>query len=228
MARISAAERRIELVEAAVRVIAAEGVEGATTRRIAQEANAPLATLHYCFATKEVLFAAVFEHVGRQYREVLTRNDIHGDVPTTARALLRGVLEWYLANPDFGAATGELISWGKRQEGRQAEMVYNEAFATLRAILEAAAATDVRPVDPAILDELTYIVSVLSDGFALNWLVFANRTAAEPQIELTLGVLDAWMADHLGDASGPAAPAPKAASPEEALRSLVSWVSVER
>ncbi|MDJ0420912.1 TetR/AcrR family transcriptional regulator, partial [Rhodococcus opacus] len=51
--------------------------------------------------------------------------------------------------------------------------------------------------------------------------------AAERQIELILGVLDAWMAAHLGDAPAPAAPAPKTASPEEAMRSLVSWVSVE-
>lgn len=38
-------------------------MDGATTRRIAEEANAPLATLHYCFSSKEVLFAAVFEYV---------------------------------------------------------------------------------------------------------------------------------------------------------------------
>src|SRR6476469_1748920 len=114
MARIPAAERRAELVAAAVRMIAAHGVDGATTRRIAQDANAPLATLHYCFATKEVLFAAVFEHVTAQYREVLVRNDSQGDVETNARALLRGVMEWYLANPDFGAAIVELISWAQR------------------------------------------------------------------------------------------------------------------
>ncbi|QSE86286.1 TetR/AcrR family transcriptional regulator [Rhodococcus koreensis] len=227
MARIPAAERRAELVAAAVRVIAADGVDGATTRRIAQEANAPLATLHYCFATKEVLFAAVFEHVAGQYREVLTRNDVHGDVAITARALLRGVMEWYLANPDFGAAIVELISWGQRQEGQQAEMVYNEASATLRAILESAATAADQLVDPHTIDALTYIVSTLSDGFALNWLVFTDPPAAERQIELILGVLDAWMAAHLGDAPAPAAPAPKTASPEEAMRSLVSWVSVE-
>lgn len=63
MARIPAAERRADLVAAAVRVIAAHGVDGATTRRIAEAANAPLATLHYCFATKEALFAAVFEYL---------------------------------------------------------------------------------------------------------------------------------------------------------------------
>ncbi|MDF3307327.1 TetR/AcrR family transcriptional regulator [Rhodococcus sp. T2V] len=226
MARIPAAERRAELVAAAVRMIAAHGVDGATTRRIAQDANAPLATLHYCFATKEVLFAAVFEHVTAQYREVLTRNDVQVDVETTARTLLRGVMEWYLANPDFGAAIVELISWAQRQEGKQAEVVYNEAFATMRAILEAAATAAGQSVDPETIGELTYIVSTLSDGFALNWMVFTDRTTAESQIELVLGVLDAWMAANLGDVSGPAAPAAKA-SPEDALRSLVSWVSVE-
>ncbi|PBC45277.1 TetR family transcriptional regulator, partial [Rhodococcus sp. ACPA1] len=58
---------------------------------------------------------------------------------------------------------------------------------------------------------------------------FTDPPAAERQIELILGVLDAWMAAHVGDAPAPAAPAPapKTASPEEAMRSLVSWVSVE-
>ncbi|KAF0959303.1 TetR/AcrR family transcriptional regulator [Rhodococcus sp. T7] len=225
MARIPATERRAELVAAAVRVIAAHGVDGATTRRIAEEANAPLATLHYCFSSKEELFAAVFEYVTDQYREVLTRNDVHGDVATTARALQRGVMAWYVANSDFGAAIVELISWAQRQEAKLAEMVYNEAFATMGRILDAAATAAGQSVDPKTIDELTYIMSVLSDGFALNWLV-TDRTAAESQIELTLGVLDAWMATNLGAASVPARRA-STVSPEQTLRSLVSWVSVD-
>ncbi|MEU6827605.1 TetR/AcrR family transcriptional regulator [Nocardia beijingensis] len=222
MARIPSAERRADLVAAAVRMIAAHGVDGATTRRIAQEANAPLATLHYCFATKEALFAAVFEYVAGQYRDVLTRNDVRGDVQTSARALLRGVLQWYLANPDLGAAIIELISWARRQEDKQGEMVYNEAFATMRMILEAASAKSGQAIRPDTVDALTYMVSTLSDGFALNWLVFTDRTAAQRQAELTLGALDAWMAVNLD--SGPMVQAPEAA-PEENLRSLMSWVS---
>ena len=226
MARIPAAERRAELVAAAVRVIAAEGVDGATTRRIAQEANAPLATLHYCFSTKEVLFAAVFEHVAEQYREVLTHCEVHADVATTARALLRGLMEWYLVNPDFGAAIIELISWGQRQQGRQAEMVYNEAFATMRTILETVATEAGQTIDPRTIDALTYTMTTLSDGFALNWLVFTDRTATASQIELTLGVLDAWIAANLGGAAAPAVTVPQV-STEQTLRSLVSWVNVK-
>ncbi|AWK72166.1 hypothetical protein CBI38_11820 [Rhodococcus oxybenzonivorans] len=77
-------------------------------------------------------------------------------------------------------------------------------------------------MDPDTIDALTYNISTLSDGFALNWLVFSDRTAAERQIELTLGVLNAWMAAHLDNTSGPAAH-PSQASPAK----LVSWVSVE-
>ncbi|MFI5500729.1 TetR/AcrR family transcriptional regulator [Nocardia asteroides] len=222
MARIPAAERRADLVAAAVRVIAAHGVDGATTRRIAEDANSPLATLHYCFATKEALFSAVFDHVATQYREVLTRSDTHGDVRGTARALLCGVLQWYRDNPDFGAAIIELISWGQRQDGDLAQVVYTEAYSTMRAILVANAAATGTSIDPDTIDQLTYIVSALSDGFALNWLVFTGRDAAAPQIELSLGVLDTWMDAHLGDRA-----AGVAAAPEPTLRSLVSWVSVD-
>lgn len=225
MARVPAAERRAELVAAAVRVIAAHGVDGATTRRIAEEANAPLATLHYCFATKEALFAAVFEYLAGEYRNVLHRSDVHSDTQSTARGLLHGVLQWYRENPDFGATILELISWGQR-EGKQAEVVYTEAFETMRTILEGTATAAGRPVDPDTIDQLIYVVAALSDGFALNWLVFTDAAAAQAQVELTLGVLDAWMAANLGDAAVPAAQSADIA-PEPDMRSLVSWVRMD-
>ncbi|MEC4611639.1 TetR/AcrR family transcriptional regulator [Tsukamurella tyrosinosolvens] len=217
MARIPAAERRSELVDAAVRVIAAHGVDGATTRRIADEANAPLATLHYCFSSKEELFAEVFQYVAGQYREVLARNDCHGDVKETARSLMRGVMEWYVAHEDFGRAIIELISWARRQASGQAVMVYTEANAALRAILEAdAAAAGQSPAEGAI-DELAYVVTVLSDGFAMNWLVFADRDAAPAQMDLTVHALDAWMDANLdaGDDRVPVTAGP-----------LLSWVDL--
>jgi hypothetical protein len=54
-------------------------------------------------------------------------------------SLLRGLLEWYVVNPEFGAATVELISWAQRQDFEHGGTVYHEAFATMRSILEAAA-----------------------------------------------------------------------------------------
>ena len=96
----------------------------------------------------------------------------------------------------------------------------------MRAILETAATGARKPVDPKTLDELPYIVSTLSDGFALNWLVFTDRTTAEQQTELVLSVLDTWMAANLGDAAEPATRV-STPPPEETLQTLVSWVSVK-
>ena len=52
MARVSADERRRQLVAAAFRVIGRDGFAGVTTRRVCAEAGAPLAAFHYCFASE--------------------------------------------------------------------------------------------------------------------------------------------------------------------------------
>lgn len=60
MTHVPAADRRQQLIEAAIRVISSQGLAGATTRRIAEEAGASLATLHYCFESKVDLIAAAW------------------------------------------------------------------------------------------------------------------------------------------------------------------------
>ncbi|MGC5023807.1 TetR/AcrR family transcriptional regulator [Tsukamurella sp. DT100] len=231
MARISAVERRQELIDAAVLVIAENGVDGATTRRIADRAGAPLATLHYCFASKELLFGAVYEHIAGRYREVITESDVHGDVATTARGLMRGLLTWYVENPETASAIFELISWAQRQDGAKATGVYDEAISTVRSILIADAAAAGQSIDEATLDRLAYVVTVISDGFAINWMVY--RTAGmEPEIELTIGLLDSWLAANLpgGEPVPPAAAElrsrPEAAASSDPIAGLVSWVDV--
>ncbi|MFT4125983.1 MAG: TetR family transcriptional regulator [Gordonia sp. (in: high G+C Gram-positive bacteria)] len=58
---MSVIERRSALVEAAYRVIADHGVEGATTRRICAFADMPLASFHYAFESRTALLRAVMD-----------------------------------------------------------------------------------------------------------------------------------------------------------------------
>ncbi|WP_433760258.1 TetR/AcrR family transcriptional regulator [Nocardia sp. CA-135398] len=224
MARIPAAERRNDLVNAAIQVIATHGVDGATTRRIAEQADAPLATLHYCFASKELLFAAVFERVAAEYQEVIVRSEVRGDVATTARELLRGAMTWYLDSTAFAAATIELISWAQRQGGNSAAVVYNQAFAVLRSIL--GKANSDQALDAETIDEISYIVAALSDGFALNWLTFGDREAAARQVDTSIAVLDAWLATKLASPASAEQRAPEPVQPKTGMSSLISWVNV--
>ncbi|HVU93229.1 MAG TPA: TetR family transcriptional regulator, partial [Jatrophihabitans sp.] len=57
--RMPVAERRAQLVEAALSVAAAEGIGAATVRRVAERAGVALGVVHYCFADKDELLDAL-------------------------------------------------------------------------------------------------------------------------------------------------------------------------
>lgn len=194
MARIPAAERRADFIHAALRVIAAHGIDGATTRRIAEEAGAPLASLHYCYDSKEELFGDVYEFVGQRFQEVLTVPDSSSDLRSTARHLLRALMECYFESADFTAATLELVSWASRQDEDRGIGVYDKALQASRAALEHAAMD--LPSDD-LIDRISYIAGVLADGVALNWHTYGDRSRAIDQMDLAESVLDTWLRSQL-------------------------------
>ncbi|MBA0126508.1 TetR/AcrR family transcriptional regulator [Haloechinothrix sp. YIM 98757] len=194
--RISAAQRRSDFVNAAIEVIATYGIDGATTRRIADQAQANLAMLHYCYDSKEDLFADVYEFVAGRYRDVVEDSDPHSTLVETARRTLRGIMECYLESPSFTAATLDLISWARRQHGDRGMAVYDQALKSVRAALRGASAD--HAVEPETIDQIAYVIATLADGFALNWLTYEDRSAATEQMAITESVLQSWLAVRLG------------------------------
>lgn len=192
MPRISATQRRSDLVNAAVEVIASHGIDGATTRRIAEQADANVAMLHYCFGSKEDLFAAVYEYVAGKYRDVVKGCDPQAGLTETARQVLRGVMECYLESPSFTAATMELINWARRQHGDRGIAVYDQAVETLRAVLRDADSD--HPVEAETIDQIAYVIATLADGFAVSWLTYGDRSAATEQMKIADSVLASWLA----------------------------------
>lgn len=95
--RLSADARRRQLVAAAARVFARNGLAGATTRAIADEAGVAEALIYRHFASKQALFVACVEatstHLLQAFRAILER---HPNAPepaisemlTFARALI--------------------------------------------------------------------------------------------------------------------------------------------
>ncbi|TCJ31097.1 TetR/AcrR family transcriptional regulator [Nocardioides jejuensis] len=195
MARIPAAQRRNDFIHAAVEVIAAHGIDGATTRKIAEQANANLAMLHYCYDSKEALFSDVFAYAATTYSDVIRKSDAHSTLAETAREILRGVMQYYVDSPSFAAASFELISWARRQHEDRGIAVFDEAVASVRRALTDASASN--PVQPETIDEIAYVIGTLSDGFGVNWLTYGDRAAAEAQIDVTTTVFDTWLATRL-------------------------------
>ncbi|MEU5134583.1 MULTISPECIES: TetR/AcrR family transcriptional regulator [Streptomyces] len=63
MAHVPAAERRPQLINAAITLMAREGIAAGSTRAIAAELGVAQTTVHYTFGTKEDLYRAVMEQL---------------------------------------------------------------------------------------------------------------------------------------------------------------------
>ncbi|WP_369274769.1 TetR/AcrR family transcriptional regulator [Streptomyces sp. R11] len=105
--RLSVAERREELLRAAVEQIEARGVAAVRIADVATTLGVSNALVLYHFATKEKLVAAAFTHAAQgdlaRLRRVLGRR-------TTALRRLRAAVRWY-------APTGQAKGWRLWIEG---------------------------------------------------------------------------------------------------------------
>ncbi|HEY1973805.1 MAG TPA: TetR/AcrR family transcriptional regulator [Pseudonocardia sp.] len=163
------AERRAQLIAAASRVISREGVAGATTRRIAEEAGAPLAMLHYSFRNKEDLFAAVIDYgIERTYELIAQRAVPAGSgVAGAVAGYLETYREWAGADPNFMVAQYALLTWMLRSpDGRRdIARAYQHYIEGLVPVLAAAASEHDHGVD---LHKLARLAVAAADGTILQ------------------------------------------------------------
>src|SRR5688572_16930439 len=100
MAHMRFDERRQQLIDAAVMVISTEGVAQASTRRIAAEVGAPLASLHYTFRTKGELLDAVvrqcLDSTDALYTELVPAGC---GLESAIRNLIEGFVDWAVREP---------------------------------------------------------------------------------------------------------------------------------
>ena len=60
---VSAVDRKEQLINGTIAVLQKSGIEGVTTRSVAAEAKAPLASIHYTFGSLDDLVLAAFERL---------------------------------------------------------------------------------------------------------------------------------------------------------------------
>jgi AcrR family transcriptional regulator len=192
VARVQAKVRREQLIEAAVRVAARDGVAATTTRAVAAEAGASLASVHYCFDSKQELLQEVL---------ISIINELTGDVPggppdgadvvEMLRADLRALWSVVEREPGKQQVTYELTHYALRTEGLedlarwQYKVYYERSAQRLRDVAARAGVEWVLP-----LPTLTRMLMNMIDGLVLGWLVDRDS-------ELARAALDAF-ADSIG------------------------------
>lgn len=176
MARIASEQRRLDLINAAIEVIADCGVDGATTRMIAERAGSPLTMIHYCFGTKEELFYAVFDPATwTQYEGTLAVRPGVG-LGRAAATVMRQIGTWLYDAGIRARAHSELFLWITRQDTERARKVYD---ATLEAVVEPLRAGLRAGDDVDLVYPLARMITAYGDGAVMQNLAFRDKTTHE-------------------------------------------------
>ncbi|SMC84056.1 TetR/AcrR family transcriptional regulator [Lentzea albidocapillata] len=154
-------ERRTQMLEAAVRVIAQDGVRGLRVEKLAAEAGVSTALIYYHFKDRAGILRAALEHVNHRAQSY-TGDVESGDPRTRVEQMLLGELQ------DTAFVRETSVAWG---ELRASAAFDEDLRATLRTATEAwnsDVETLVRQADPeldaaAAAERLTALVEGLSE-----------------------------------------------------------------
>jgi AcrR family transcriptional regulator len=171
VAYVASEDRKRQLIDATVRVVAQHGVSKASTRQIAKEAGTNLATLHYVFGTKEELFASVMlEQLdfseGMNFAAVAPPKS---GLRRAIRVMLEGFRAAVVDRPAVALAQYEMLFWALRsaESNHLAKHVYTLYLDTMAANFAEAATTRERTLDTRALARYVFMVV---DGFYLQQL----------------------------------------------------------
>jgi AcrR family transcriptional regulator len=130
-------DRRAELLQATMEVIAQKGIEGLRTREVAARARVNISTLHYYFGTKEALLLAVLRHITETLASSVQADSASGGARKALRALFAGAFASFRENPELATVLQELRLRSRRDAAaRKAfRMIHEEWNRTVKAIL---------------------------------------------------------------------------------------------
>ncbi len=188
MQRVGAEVRRKDLVAATVSVIAEHGVKGATTRRIAEAAGCPLASLHYVFHSKDELFFAVYETLVDSLQAEAAADTLESPVSERAVRNLRRVIAWLEARPTFARAQWELFNWALRHQPKLAIDTYRLSLESTRGRLKTSESSS----NAKTLDALSRLSLILIDGITVSWFAQEDSKKLTADVELACVVLSSY------------------------------------
>ncbi|MGZ6807940.1 MAG: TetR/AcrR family transcriptional regulator [Mycobacteriaceae bacterium] len=205
MPRVPVEERRQQLVDATIRVMVEHGVAAATTRRIAAEANTTLATVHYCFESKQALFREVITAIVNELALPANLELPRGaDLPALVQGLLETMWATIELEPKRQQLTYEITQFALREPelvelARWQYALYNSELRRILDTLSAATGTT-WTVDLGVLARM-FLAAI--DGAVLAWLVDGDSASARTVL-LTFGAQLVALA-RPGNAASPVA-----------------------
>ncbi|WP_034611070.1 TetR/AcrR family transcriptional regulator [Cellulomonas sp. URHD0024] len=180
MNRLPVAERREQLIEAALTVASRDGIDAATVRAVAAEAGVSLGVVHYCFQDKDELLRAMAHaitsaNLERSLGEFPPDAGVSEIIDGTIDALWDGIKDSRGAQLlSYELTTSSLRHPELNQVAiEQYRGQWAAAEQVLRGVEQAANVTFTVP-----LETLARTVVAVVDGYSLAWLVDGDETKA--------------------------------------------------
>lgn len=166
------AQRRAELTQVALRVMARDGAWALTTRAVAAEAGVPHGSVHYAFSSKEALLQAVIAADTDSAVHIFSSVGAAGGSPeeVLARAF-SAYVDHLVADPDIELALQEL---------------------TLMAVRDTALAELFRASEQGYADSLTRLLGDVADQARGRWAV-PVPVLVDQLLGLLFGATVAWL-----------------------------------
>ncbi len=189
--RRSVEERREQLIDAAINVLASEGIGAATTRRITDEAGLALGAFHYAFTSKDDLLHAVIERFSSGIETVLQHAIVDPQAPLEGLGdqLIRGYWSFIEETPELQLAQYEVAVHALRDEALRplAELQYQRMADAVEQVLQDHPQV---PDGQARRDVASYLAAVM-DGLILYRVVERDPVAAARRLEVFIATLPA-------------------------------------
>ncbi|MGW3765780.1 TetR/AcrR family transcriptional regulator [Streptomyces sp. NPDC005131] len=184
LARMSVEARREQFVKAAVDVMAREGLERATTRRIAEQAGAPQGAVHYAFRDKNELLSAVIAAVTLQVEQVL-REAVDASLGLAAAIdhAVRAFWRHVVGDDGLQLMQYELLIFCRRTPGLEwlAEWQYTRYITAVQDVLGEAHACEPAPPQVDLPALVRFLVAAV-DGLVIQYAV--RHDAAQSEADL--------------------------------------------
>ena len=200
MSRIPATERRAALAQAALAVIARDGLAAATTRAIVAEAGMPLASFHYAVPSRDELLRDVVglvlaEESSATLPALLAEA---GSIQEATRLALTAFLGFVKQDPGHEQALFELTQYALRTPALHdlpAEQ-YVRYHAVALELIDAVTGT-LHPDWRVPMPELARLLVTFTDGLTLAWLADRDDEAAARTIELAADAIAGFAHQHV-------------------------------
>jgi AcrR family transcriptional regulator len=177
--------RRLELLEAMMRITRKDGWDGVSLRKLAAEAGVSMGMVQHYFTTKDEMLRFAIEMMAEDTRQRIRRRVADLPEPPTPRLLVETVLTEMIPDPGRRAVEAEAAKvWMRRFMLRpESQAVLSQGAADLRTAL-----TDQillgRPGDRADAERNANTLIALLDGLIFN-IVVGQQTAESATAILT-------------------------------------------